>query len=76
MKRTVRERILNPKPTGKVAAAIEFGTDLTLNIGSLKLTSEQRIINNFQSAEAFEIFTNAMKTSRIKRKSKSNNTKP
>jgi hypothetical protein len=68
MKRTIRERILNPKPNSKVAAAIEFGTDLTLNIGSLKLTPEQRIIENFQSAEAFEILTNAMKNSRIKRK--------
>jgi hypothetical protein len=51
-----------------VAAAIEFGTDLTLNIGSLKLTPEQRIINNFQSAEAFEILAQAMKKSRLKQK--------
>jgi hypothetical protein len=68
MKRTIRERILNPKPNSKVAAAIEFGTDLTLNIGSLKLTPEQRIINNFRSAEAFERFALAMKKSRIKQK--------
>jgi hypothetical protein len=68
MKQSIRERILNPKPNGKVAAAIEFGIDLTLNIGNLKLTPEQRILDNFQSAEQLEMFAEAMKKSRIKQK--------
>jgi hypothetical protein len=75
MKRTIRERILNPKPNSKVAAAFEFGIDLTLNIGILELTPEQRILNNFRSAKQFEMLTVAMKNSRIKRKITRNNIK-
>ncbi|MCU0238311.1 MAG: hypothetical protein MUC29_02635 [Pyrinomonadaceae bacterium] len=70
MKRTIRERILNPKPNSKVAAAVEFGIDLTLNIKTFELTPEQRILNNFQCAEQFEKFTEAMKKSRNERKVK------
>ncbi len=49
MKRTVRERILNPKPNSKVAAAIEFGNDLTLLIRKVELTPQQRIDSMFES---------------------------
>jgi hypothetical protein len=72
MKRTIRERILNPKPNSKVAAAIEFGIDLTLNIRKLKISPEQRILENFQSAEQFEILRQAMKQTLQKNRVKRN----
>lgn len=49
MKRTPEEKLLNPKPGSKVAAAQEFGIDLTLLVKNLRLTSDQRV-RNLQSA--------------------------
>ena len=43
MKRSVEERLLNPEPGSKAAAAKEFGIDLTLLIGRLKLTPDERL---------------------------------
>ncbi len=43
MKRTIEEKLLNPKPGSKVAAAKEFGIDLTLLLRQLRLTPQQRI---------------------------------
>jgi len=37
------ERLLNPPPNGKIAAAAKFGIDLTLLARNLSLTPEQRI---------------------------------
>ena len=45
MKRTVESYLLNPPPGSSAAAAKEFGTDLTLLIGNLRLTPEQRVSN-------------------------------
>jgi hypothetical protein len=45
MKRTAEEKLLNPKPGSKVAAAQEFGIDLTLLVENLRLTPDQRIRN-------------------------------
>ena len=49
MKRTIEERLLNPKPGSKIAAAKEFGIDLTLLVENLRLTPDQRV-RNLQSA--------------------------
>ena len=49
MKRTPEEKLLNPKPGSKVAAAQEFGIDLSLLIKNLRLTPDQRV-RNLQSA--------------------------
>ncbi|HQU84691.1 MAG TPA: hypothetical protein PKY59_16250 [Pyrinomonadaceae bacterium] len=49
MKRTIEERLLNPKPGSKIAAAKEFGIDLTLLIKNLRLTPEERV-NNMQKS--------------------------
>lgn len=49
MKRTIEEKLLNPKPGSKAAAAKEFGIDLTLLVGNLRLTPDQRV-RNLQSA--------------------------
>lgn len=42
MKRSVEEKLLNPKPGSRAAAAKEFGIDLTLLIRRLRLTPEER----------------------------------
>ena len=39
----VEEKLLNPRPGSKIAAAKEFGIDLTLLVRKLKLTPEERI---------------------------------
>ncbi len=49
MKRTPEEKLLNPKPGSKIAAAKEFGIDLTLLLRQLRLTPQQ-IIDERQSA--------------------------
>ena len=49
MKRTPEEKLLNPKPGSKVAAAQEFGIDLSLLVKNLRLTPDQRV-RNLQSA--------------------------
>ena len=45
MKRTPEEKLLNPKPGSKVAAAQEFGIDLSLLVENLRLTPDQRVRN-------------------------------
>ncbi len=49
MKRTIEEKFLNPKTGSKVAAAKEFGIDLTLLLRQLRLTPQQRL-DELQSA--------------------------
>ena len=39
----IEEKLLNPRPGSKIAAAKEFGIDLTLLIRRLKMTPEERI---------------------------------
>jgi len=54
MKRTIEERLLNPKPGSKIAAAKEFGIDLTLLIVNLRLTPDQRVRNLQQAMYGVE----------------------
>jgi hypothetical protein len=43
MKRSIEEKLLHPRPGRKVAAAKEAGVDLTLLLGDLQLTPQQRV---------------------------------
>ena len=43
MKRTPEEKLLNPRPGSKIAAAKDFGIDLTLTVSQLRLTPQERI---------------------------------
>ena len=43
MDRNVEEHLLNPPPGSAAARAREFGIDLTLLIGRLRLTPEERL---------------------------------
>ncbi len=37
------EKLLYPKPGSKIAAARDYGVDLTLLVGRLRLTPEERL---------------------------------
>jgi len=56
MKRTPEEKLLNPKPGSKIAAAKEFGIDLTLLIKNLRLTPQQRVDNLQKSMRSLDKF--------------------
>lgn len=61
MKRTIEERLLNPKPGSKIAAAKEFGIDLTLLLRQLRLTPQQRLDELQSAMESVEGLINARK---------------
>ncbi|CAN5872031.1 hypothetical protein BH20ACI4_BH20ACI4_25660 [soil metagenome] len=64
-----RQLIINPPPNSKIAAAKEFGIDMTLLLRRLKLTPEQRLDELQQTMESFEEFRReAAKNFNIKRK--------
>lgn len=48
------EKLLNPSSGGKIAAAKEFGIDLTLLVRKLKLTPEQRLEELQQAMLSFD----------------------
>lgn len=50
--RTPEEKLLNPRPGSKIAAARDFGIDLTLTVSQLRLTPQERI-DNLQSGMRF-----------------------
>lgn len=50
----IGELIRNPRPGSKVAAAKEFGIDLTLLLGQLRLTPQQRIEHLQRGMEILE----------------------
>lgn len=43
MKRTPEEKLLNPRPGSDIAAARDFGIDLSLIISQLRLTPQERL---------------------------------
>ena len=67
MKRTLEEKLLNPKPGSKIAAAKEFGIDLTLLIGTLRLTPDQRVRNLQQAMYGLEELLKASKQKKAKK---------
>jgi hypothetical protein len=54
MKRTPEEKLLNPRPGSKIAAARDYGIDLTLVVENLRLTPEQRLEKLRQAAISFD----------------------
>lgn len=49
----IEEKLLNPKPGSKVAAAKEYGIDLTLLVENLKLTPTERVLKMQKAAITF-----------------------
>ena len=66
MKRTIEERLLNPKPGSKAAAAKEFGIDLTLLVENLRLTPDQRVRNLQQAMFGVEELLKSSKRKKAK----------
>ncbi len=66
MKRTPEEKLLNPKPGSKIAAAKDFGIDLTLLVRQLRLTPEERLDELQTAMESFEEFSKQVKLSKEK----------
>lgn len=54
MKRTPEEKLLNPRPGGKIAAAMDYGIDLTIMVENLRLTPEKRLEKLQQAILSFE----------------------
>lgn len=55
----IRLLILNPRPGSKVAAATEFGIDLTLTFGQLKKTPQERVDDAQSAMRGLEEFARA-----------------
>lgn len=61
MGRTPEEKLLNPRPGSKIAAARDFGIDLTLLVENLRITPSERIKNNDRAINDMIRFEDAMK---------------
>ena len=62
--RKIQQLILNPRPGSKVAAATEFGIDLTLTYGQLKKTPQERVEDQQSAMRSLERFKQEVKKSR------------
>ena len=71
MERSREEKLLHPPPGSRIAAAKEFGIDLTLLIENLRLTPAQRVRSNDQAVNDLRRFETAM--GRAKRKALNDN---
>ena len=55
----IGELIRSPRPGSKVAAATEFGIDLTLTFGQLKKTPQERVEDLQSAMKGLEEFARA-----------------
>ncbi len=62
--RKIQQLILNPRPGSKVAAATEFGIDLTLTFGQMKKTLQERVEDQQSAMRSLEDFKQQVKKSR------------
>lgn len=60
----IRQLIMNPRPGSKVAAAKEFGIDLTLTFGQLRKTPQERVEYTQSAMRSLEQFRQEVKKSR------------
>ncbi len=60
----IRQLIMNPRSGSKVAAATEFGIDLTLTFGQLKKTPQERVDYAQSAMRSLEEFRRQVKESR------------
>ena len=63
----IRQLFMNPRPGSKVAAAKEFGIDLTLTFGQLKKTPQERVDHQQSAMRSLEEFRRQVKESRERR---------
>ena len=66
--RSPEEKLLNPRPGGKIAEAVQYGLDLTLVVGNLRLTPQQRLENLQGAMDSVEkLRSAALKSKKNKR---------
>ena len=70
MKRSPREKLLQPTPGGKIAEARDFGIDLTMLAENLRYTPAERIKRNDQAANSMLRFEQAVRRAKTRLKSK------
>jgi hypothetical protein len=61
MKRSRDEKLLHPKPGSRIAAARDFGIDLTLLVENLRLTPAERLRANDQAINDVMKFEEAVR---------------
>lgn len=66
MNRTAREKLLDPKPGGKIEAARDFGIDLTMLAENLRYTPAERIKRNDQAVNSMLKFEQAVRRAKKK----------
>lgn len=69
MKRTPREKLLNPTPGSKIAAARDFGIDLTQLAENLRYTPGERIRRNDDAVNSLRQFAEAVRVAKAKQRS-------
>jgi hypothetical protein len=70
MKRTPREKLLDPTPGSKIAEARDFGIDLTQLAENLRYTPSERIKRNDDAANSMLKFEEAMRRAKAGVKAK------
>lgn len=70
MKRTPREKLLNPTAGSKIAAARDFGIDLTQLAENLRYAPAERIKRNDDAANSMLKFAEAMRRAKQADKAK------
>jgi hypothetical protein len=68
MRRTREERLLNPKAGGEIAAARDYGIDLTQIVENLRLTPTERIRANDLAVNSVLKFEQAMRRAKAANK--------
>lgn len=61
MKRTPREKLLNPSPGSKIAAARDWGIDLTQLVENLSYSPAERIKRNDNAVNSVRMIAEAVK---------------
>jgi hypothetical protein len=66
MKRTREEKLLNPQPGSRIAAARDYGIDLTQIVENLRMTPAERIKANDAAVNSLLKFQEAMRRAKSK----------
>lgn len=61
VKRSREEKLLDPKPGSRIAAARDFGIDLSLLVENLRLTPAERLRSNDHAVNDLQKFEIAMR---------------
>ncbi len=67
MNRTARERLLDPTPGGRIAAARDYGIDLTMLAENLHYTPSERIKRNDDAVNSMLRFEHAVRKAKLEK---------